>query len=220
MNLKPSIAAQKLICEPFEKLLPQTDNLSFTDKQMFYNISSMPEDMETEEPKQAERLKKIKGYQHIEVMLKQKFTITLCFRTKLWLTHIMADRAVVGFIYLCYLQYKAKQNNVFEVPFWWVCEKLMPNGYVKHQQLSALMVAADPLFDQKYLESINYTPEDLKDYADAKQEAKGYGDDFKKMMGGTSITHDPQITKPTSKKFSAIDLMNTPGFLTNLNKKK
>ncbi len=175
----------------------------------------MAEDFETEEPKYAVELKKIKGYQQIEVMLKKYFTISLCFRTKMWLVHIMGKSVAVGFIYLCYLQYKAKQSNILEVDFRWFCEKIMPNGIVKPSELSHLILTAEVCFkDKKYLTSINYTIDDLKDYADAKQEAKGFGDDFKKSI------NSHEIKPPKCKKFSATELMNNPRFLKNINKNK
>ncbi len=216
MNIPVGKTAEKLICEPFEKLLATHATMTDQNSEMFKQIAKkMPEDLE-EGSKQLADFKTVGGYKFIDKTLTDNFTIKMCPRSKMLLIHLSQKHYIISFVYLCYIQYKANKSNIFEVDFVWLCEKVFPDGFLQPADLFQItrILPENIIMEKLYLNSINYTAADLKDYADAKQEAQGYSDDFKKSITG------PPPPEPKGKKFSAMDLLNKPGFLQNLNKKK
>lgn len=159
-----------LICNPFHKLVGTNAGMTTEQRELFMQVSAMPESMDDLPPATLNQLK-YTSFAKVQA-LSTLFTVDICFRTKFWITCITNGNMGHAFMYLAYVQYQAKQKKVFEVNFRWFCEKLFPEGFVSSYDLLPLFPALAQCTKPEDLEPINYTAADLKLYQEAKDELR------------------------------------------------
>lgn len=195
---------ETLICEPFEKLVPLEDNMTTEQRELFLIISGMPEEEDGLSKESLDNLKK-SNFLNVE-QIEKLFTVTLCFRTKVWLTYLCGPNKAMLFIYMAYIQYKAKKANVFEVNFRWFCEKLFPNGFPEESSIYQLFKGVSMVVEApQNFASIQWTPQDIEDYKEAKKE----------LRQPLSEALKSKSTSTETKKFSAMDLLKNKSFMNN-----
>lgn len=145
---------EKLICEPFEKLhrFPMNDELSKIMIQLMLSDVNIPED---ERPFL---------YQLIEKRIKHCFSYEINDPKLILFLCILTETPGNAIMYLTYLQYWCKKNDVKELTFHNFCSEIFPVGFPSEDDLQKLwdsqkvnVGGSDNLLDhQLALESIQF----------------------------------------------------------------
>lgn len=177
-------------------------------RELFMHVSAMPESMNDLPPATLNQLK------HTQFATAQAlstlFTVEFCFRTKFWIACVTNGHPPAIFMYLAYVQHKAKQKNVFEVNFRWFCEKLFPEGFVSEYDLRPLFPALAKCSKPQDLEPINYTEQDLKLYQEAKAELN------QPLSKTLSTQNQKSETQKSETKLNVMSLLKSNAWLNNI----
>lgn len=126
---KQSDAIEVLFCEPFEKLERFPMSTELTQDLVRLYVSKNIEIAEDEKPFL---------FRLIEKRVKHLYTFEIQDHRLILFLCILTESPGKAVMYLTYLQYWCKKNNVTKLTFDVFCEKIFPHGFPKESDLDEL----------------------------------------------------------------------------------